>query len=119
MSFENTVGKGEVARNDQFLLFPQCFYPFGELSAIFIKVEIIVCIFFFFFSLDGSKFCRLGQNGSNKTIMYKARSDLVSGIRSLNLASITTLFFLSFYCCLAGRQIPANYKSLSREVEAN
>ena len=27
--FENTVGKGEIARNDQFLLFPQCFYPFG------------------------------------------------------------------------------------------
>ena len=25
--FENTVGKGEVARNEQFLLFPQCFLP--------------------------------------------------------------------------------------------
>ena len=24
-SFENTVGKGEIARNEQFLLFPQCF----------------------------------------------------------------------------------------------
>ena len=24
--FENTVGKGEIARNEQFLLFPQCFY---------------------------------------------------------------------------------------------
>ena len=27
-SFENTVGKGEIARNKQFLLFPQCFLPF-------------------------------------------------------------------------------------------
>ena len=26
--FENTVGKGEIARNEQFLLFPQCFLPF-------------------------------------------------------------------------------------------
>ena len=26
-SFENTVGKGEIARNEQFLLFPQCFQP--------------------------------------------------------------------------------------------
>ena len=26
-SFENTVGKGEIARNKQFLLFPQCFLP--------------------------------------------------------------------------------------------
>ena len=24
-SFENTVGKGEIARNEQFLFFPQCF----------------------------------------------------------------------------------------------
>ena len=35
---ENTVGKGEIARNGQFLLFPQCFSPFRELSAIFIKL---------------------------------------------------------------------------------
>ena len=34
-SFENTVGKGEIAHNEQFLLFPQCFLPFGEVSAIF------------------------------------------------------------------------------------
>ena len=26
-SFENAVGKGEIARNEQFLLFPQCFLP--------------------------------------------------------------------------------------------
>ena len=26
-SFENTVGIGEIARNEQFLLFPQCFLP--------------------------------------------------------------------------------------------
>ena len=27
MPIENTVGKGEIARNKQFLLFPQCFLP--------------------------------------------------------------------------------------------
>ena len=26
-SFENTVGKRDFARNEQFLLFPQCFVP--------------------------------------------------------------------------------------------
>ena len=25
--FENTVGKGEIAHNEQFLLYPQCFLP--------------------------------------------------------------------------------------------
>ena len=27
-SLENTVGKGEIAHNEQYLLFPQCFLPF-------------------------------------------------------------------------------------------
>ena len=41
---ENTMGKGEIARNEQFLLFRQCFPPvFGKLSSIFIKFVIIVC----------------------------------------------------------------------------
>ena len=26
-AFENTVGKGEIARYEQFILFPQCFLP--------------------------------------------------------------------------------------------
>ena len=36
------VRKGEIARDEQFLLFHSVFYPFGELSAIFIKFKIIV-----------------------------------------------------------------------------
>ena len=31
-SFENTVGKGETARNEQFLLFPQCFLSIWRTS---------------------------------------------------------------------------------------
>ena len=27
---ENTVGKGEIARYEQFLLFPQCFLPYKK-----------------------------------------------------------------------------------------
>ena len=27
-SFKNTVGKGEIAHHEQFLLFPRCFLPF-------------------------------------------------------------------------------------------
>ena len=42
MSFENNVGKGKIARKEQFLLFPHCFYPFGELSAIFINTEFVI-----------------------------------------------------------------------------
>ena len=37
-SFENTVGKGEIARNEQFLLFPQCFLPFWRRLHYFHKI---------------------------------------------------------------------------------
>ena len=44
-SFENTVGKEEIALNE---LSHGVFYPFSELSAIFIKFEIVVCKLFHF-----------------------------------------------------------------------
>ena len=36
--------KGDIAHNEQFLLFPHSvFYPLGELSATFLKLEIVIC----------------------------------------------------------------------------
>ena len=39
-SFENTKGKDELTCYEQFLHFPECFYPFAELPADFIKFKI-------------------------------------------------------------------------------
>ena len=47
-SFENTVGKAEIARNKQFFLFLQRFLPFWRTFAIFTKFEIVVCKLFHF-----------------------------------------------------------------------
>ena len=47
-SLSQTLGKGETACNKQFLLFPQCFLPFEELYAIFIKFKIVICKLFQF-----------------------------------------------------------------------
>ena len=47
-SFENTVGKGGIAHYEHFPLSRSVFHPFGELSAIFIKLKIVVCKFFQF-----------------------------------------------------------------------
>ena len=52
-SFENTVGKGDIARNEH-----NVFYPFGELSTIFIKFEIVICKLL---SLKESNICGLGK----------------------------------------------------------
>ena len=47
-SCENTVGKGEIARDEQFLLFLQCFLPFGRTFYHFHHFEIVVCKLFRF-----------------------------------------------------------------------
>ena len=40
-AFENNVGKGEIARNEQFLLYPQCF----------LLKQIMVCSFIYTFAI--------------------------------------------------------------------
>ena len=49
-SFENTAGKGEIDRDEQFLAFPHSvFYLFGELSTILrTKTQIVLCKLFQF-----------------------------------------------------------------------
>ena len=37
--FENTVGKKEIARNEQFLLFPQCFLPIWRTFCHFHRIQ--------------------------------------------------------------------------------
>ena len=47
--FEITVGKGEIARDEQFLLFPTVFSTLLEASLhFFIKLKIVVCKLFQF-----------------------------------------------------------------------
>ena len=57
-SFENTVGKGEIARNEQFLLFPRCFLP---VQRAFHFHQILKLSSANSFSLEESKICRLGK----------------------------------------------------------
>ena len=38
-SFETTVGKEEIARNEQFLLFPQCFLPIWRAFCHFQQIQ--------------------------------------------------------------------------------
>ena len=44
--FFNTIGKREIARNEQFLLFPWCFLPILRTFPLFIKVKIVICELF-------------------------------------------------------------------------
>ena len=62
-SFENTVGKGEIARASNFFFshsnFSFSFYLLGELSSIFIHLKLSSANSF---SLEQSKICRLGKS---------------------------------------------------------
>ena len=55
--FENTIGKGEIAHDEQFLLFPHCFLSFWRTlvpSHSNLKLSSADS-----FSLEESKICRL------------------------------------------------------------
>ena len=44
-AFENIVGKGEIARNEQFLLFPQCFLLNQIIVSPFVHIFDITSLF--------------------------------------------------------------------------
>ena len=59
MSFENTVGKGEIARDEQFLLFPQVFSPhMDNLLPFSLNLKLSSANSF---SFEESKICRMGK----------------------------------------------------------
>ena len=43
-TFENIVGKGEIARNEQFLLFPQCFLLEQVIVSPFVHIFVIISL---------------------------------------------------------------------------
>ena len=44
-AFENIVGKEEIARNEQFLLFPRCFLLNQKLVSPLANINDITCLF--------------------------------------------------------------------------
>ena len=44
-AFENIVGKGEIARNEPFLLFPQCFLLIKKIVSPFVNIYDTISLF--------------------------------------------------------------------------
>ena len=44
-AFENIVGKEEIARNEQFLLLPQCFLLNQKIVSLFVNILDIISLF--------------------------------------------------------------------------
>ena len=45
VAFENIVGKEEIARHEQFLLFPQCFLQNQKIVSPFVIISDIISLF--------------------------------------------------------------------------
>ena len=77
-SFENTAGKEEIAHNEQFFLFQQCFLPVSKNVLPFppnLKLSSENS-----FRLEESKICRLGKELNSKFNIirkYKKKRDLL------------------------------------------
>ena len=65
-AFENIVGKGEIARNKQFLLFPQCFQLNQITVSPFIHIFDIISLFD-----DESKEPKIGISGKGLSALHK------------------------------------------------
>ena len=76
-SFENFLGKGEIARDEQYLIFPHCFLLFFENSVILIKFEIV---FFELFQFSVWK--------SLKLVIWKRLNSI--SLTCLHLKSLST-----------------------------
>ena len=66
-SVENTAGKGEIALNEQFLLFPQCFLPLLENSGHCIKFKncrLLALSFWKSLKKFGKQFREMSANGA-------------------------------------------------------
>ena len=63
-AFENIVGKGEIARNEQFLLFPQCFLLYQISVCPFVHIFDIISLLAV--ELEKSK---IGTSGKGLNIM--------------------------------------------------
>ena len=91
MSFENTVGKGETARNEQFLLFPQCVLPIWKTFYHFINFGIVVCKLFQFGSVQDLSFGKGSMNaGCHSSFIITVSTDITITTVSATFSTTTT-----------------------------
>ena len=68
-AFENTVGKGEIARNEQFHLFPQCFQLNQITRSPFVHIFEIISLFAV--ELEEPKICISGKGLSRDESLHE------------------------------------------------
>ena len=71
-AFENIVGKEEIARNEQFLLFPQCFLLNQMIVSPYVHIFHIIS--FFAVKLEEPKIGICGKGLSKKSVIYSRKT---------------------------------------------
>ena len=104
-------GKGEIARNEQFLLFPQCFLPVWRTFCHFYQIRNCRLQSF---SVRKSKMCRLGK-GYLTLHLLLAYDHSINYLFYLNRefqqkhSSGDTVCYPEWYHCLSGKPLPFQY----------
>ena len=89
VSLENTEGKGEIAHNKQFLLFPPVFSTcFKNFLSFFSNLKLSVNSF----SLEESKICRLRKGETKHHINIHLQSKMYMYILHFDQTCILSLF---------------------------
>ena len=73
-AFENIVGKGEIAGNEQFLLYPQCFLLYQIIVSPFVHIFDIISLFAAEFEKP-----KIGISGKGLTLNHIPEKETFSG----------------------------------------
>ena len=96
-SYENPAGKGENARNEQFLLYTQCFLPVLKALCHFLQISKLSSSNSF--SLEERNICRLGKSyvkndsvqNNGKTIFFHLCINFISLGNNFKALSVSFL----------------------------
>ena len=103
-TLENTVGKGEIACKEQYLLFPQCFLSFRRTFCNFIKLEIVVCNLFWFGGVKNLPF--------GKRIYYLSESLAYARLTLAQLLATILSWQIVPFCLLCCSGMSPGWRSL-------
>ena len=90
-TFENIVGKGEIAHNEQFLLLPQCFLLYQISVSTFVHIFVVISLFVV--ELEESKIGVSGK-GLMKKIFKSSAGNLFLRFNHLTLSQTSPGFYV-------------------------
>ena len=98
-SLENTVGKGEIARKEQFIIISKSFPPTEELYTVFIKFNIVACKLFQFGTVIYKIMIGKGENDGYQHLLLPTMFPTLLNTDIITWVTFTVRVLNGFYYC--------------------